>query len=66
MIHVAIKMEVKGEFPGGLVFRILSFHCHAPGSIPAGGTEILQAAPKKKKKKQVKASGLVRKPQSAC
>ena len=23
--------------------RILSFHCHGPGSIPGQGTEILQA-----------------------
>ena len=23
--------------------RILGFHCHGPGSIPGGGTEILKA-----------------------
>ena len=33
-----------GEFPGGLVVRVLGFHCHGPGSIiPGGVTEILQA-----------------------
>ena len=31
------------EFPGGLVLRILGFHCHGLGSIPGWGTEILQA-----------------------
>ena len=30
------------EFPGGLVLRILGFHC--PGSIPGQGVEILQAS----------------------
>ena len=29
--------------PGDLVVRILSFHCHGPGSIPGRGTEILKA-----------------------
>ena len=31
------------EFPGGLVVRILGFHCHIPGSIPAEGIKIPQA-----------------------
>ena len=31
------------EFPGGLVVRIQWFHCCGSGSIPAGGSEILQA-----------------------
>ena len=30
--------------PGGLLFRILGFHCCGPGSIPGPETEILQAA----------------------
>ena len=30
-----------GEFPGGLVVRILGFHCCGPGSVPGRGTEIL-------------------------
>ena len=30
-----------GWFPGGLVVRILSFHCCGLGSIPGRGTEIL-------------------------
>ena len=32
------------EFPGGLMVRILHFHCWGPGSIPRQGTEIPQAA----------------------
>ena len=37
----------KGKFPGGLVVRILGFHCGAPGSflsrsLPGQGTEIPQ------------------------
>ena len=27
------------QSPGGLVVRILGFHCHSPGSIPGQGTE---------------------------
>ena len=42
------KKREKGEFPGGLVVRILGFHCCGPGSIPHQGTE----NPKEKKKKQ--------------
>ena len=29
-----VKMVQWGEFPGGLVVRILGFHCRGPGSIP--------------------------------
>ena len=39
-----------GEFPGGLVVRILCFHCRGPGSVPGLGTEIpasCAARPKK-------------------
>ena len=28
------------DFPGGLVIRILGFHCLGPGSVPGQGTEI--------------------------
>ena len=31
------------ELPGGLVVRILCFHCRGPGSIPGWRTEISQA-----------------------
>ena len=31
------------EFPGSPVVRIQCFHCQGPGSIPAQGTEVLQA-----------------------
>ena len=31
------------EFPGGLVVRILGFHCYGPGSIPGWGTDIQRA-----------------------
>ena len=36
------KMTYSREFPGGLVVRILGFHCRGPGSIPGWGTEIPQ------------------------
>ena len=42
------------EFPGGLVVKILGFHCRGPSSIPGRGTEILQAAWRGKKQKQNK------------
>ena len=41
-----------GEFPGELVVRILSFHCHGPGSVPGGGTEPVQSSWCGKKKKK--------------
>ena len=31
------------DFPGGLVVRILGFHCYGPVSVPGQGTELLQA-----------------------
>ena len=31
------------ESPGGLVVRVLGFHCRGPGSIPGLGSEMLQA-----------------------
>ena len=40
--------------PGHLVVRIPGFHCHGPGSIPGGGTEILQTAWHGQKKKKIK------------
>ena len=39
------------EFPGGLVLRILGFHCHGPVSVPGQGTEIPQATQQNKQKK---------------
>ena len=39
------------EFPGGLVVRILGFHCCDPGSVPGWGTEIWQAVWHSHKKK---------------
>ena len=41
-----------GEFPGGLVVRILGFHCCGLGSIPGRGTEIPQATCHGQKTKQ--------------
>ena len=42
------------EFPGGLMVRILGFHCRDPGSVPGLGTEILQTAQHSQKKKKKK------------
>ena len=39
-----IKNIILGEFPGGLVVKILGFHCCGLGSISDQGTESLQAA----------------------
>ena len=39
-------------FPGGLVFRILGFHCRGLGSVPVQGTEILQAVQHRKGRKE--------------
>ena len=36
------KIVADWEFPGGLVVRILGFHCRVSGSIPDLRTEILQ------------------------
>ena len=38
--------------PGGLVVRILGFHCRGKGSIPGQGTEIPQTAQLGQKKKK--------------
>ena len=40
------------EFPGGLVVRILGFHCCGLGSIPSWETEIPQAMQLGQKKKK--------------
>ena len=48
-----MQSEVNKEFPGGLVVRILRFHCHGQGSVPDLETEVSQAmhyGQKKKKK----------------
>ena len=42
IFNIIIKGE-GGEFPRGLVVRILFFHCCGPGSIPDQGIEIPQA-----------------------
>lgn len=50
-LHLLIEKAVRGvlrkivadwEFPGGLVVRILGFHCRVSGSILDLRTEILQ------------------------
>ena len=40
---------IKYMGPGGLIIRILGFHCHGPGSVPGEETEILQALKHSKK-----------------
>ena len=57
--NTATKMEIKiylWEFPGGLMVRILGFHCHGPGSIPGWETEIPQAMQCSHKKKKISLS----------
>lgn len=41
------------EFPGGLVVRILGFHCHSLGSILGQRTEIPQAVSMAENKKEI-------------
>ena len=41
-MSVQMQKHRPREFPGGLVLRILGFHC--PGSIPGQGAEILQTS----------------------
>ena len=38
-----------GEFPGGLVVRILGFQCRGPGSIPGRGMRYCKPRGQKKK-----------------
>ena len=38
------------KFPGGLMVRVLGFHCNGPDSVPGGGTEIVQAKKRKEDK----------------
>ena len=47
-----MKFEIQNnrEFPGGLVVRILGFHCHGPSSVSDRGSEILQDLWSKRKK----------------
>lgn len=36
--------SLKGdEFPGGLVVKIMGFHCHGTGSIPGWESKVQQA-----------------------
>ena len=53
----ALKSQGIWEFPGGLVVRILGFHCS--GSIPDQGAEILQAVWRGFKKKK-KSQGIIK------
>ena len=50
--YLFMQSEVNREFPGGLVVRILSFHCHGQGSVPGleRGLTSYAAGSKKKKK----------------
>ena len=38
-----LQLETSGDFLGGLMVRILSFHCCGPESVPGQETEIPQA-----------------------
>ena len=38
------------KFPGGLMVRVLGFHCSGQGSVPGRGTEIVQAKKRKEDK----------------
>ena len=44
--------DIQEEFPGDLVVRIPSFHCHGPASVPGQGTEIQQAVQRSQKKEK--------------
>ena len=47
---VKSKVLLSCKFPGGIVVRILGFHCHGLGSVPGQGPEISQVTwPKNKK-----------------
>lgn len=48
---VYLKRKTK-DYSTGPVVRTQCSHCQAPGSIPGRGTEIPQAAPQAKKKKE--------------
>ena len=55
LTHQVIELYSKlhQEFPGGLVVRILGFHCHGPGLYPGQATEILKAVQCGQKKKKI-------------
>ena len=40
-------------FPGGLVVRILGFHCHGLGSVPVGKLKSCKLLSEAKKKKYI-------------
>ena len=50
-VEILLQEQGAWDFPGGPVVRIPSCHCCDLGSIPAWGTEILQAAWATKKEK---------------
>ena len=52
MFQFFFLIDISWEFPGGLVVRILGFHCYGLGSVTGQGTEIPQAAQRGKKKKK--------------
>lgn len=60
IVDLFMQSEVNKEFPGGLVVRILGFHCHGQGSVPGGKqrSEIGNLRPckstEKKKKEMVR------------
>ena len=52
IVDMFMQSEGNSEFPGGLVVRILGFHCHAQGSVPGLETEVSQAMQHGQKKKK--------------
>ena len=61
-----MQSEGNSEFPGGLVVRILGFHCHAQGSVPGLETEVSQAMQHGQKKKKKWHIPLLNIPTSPC
>ena len=51
------------KFPGGLMVRVLGFHCSGQGSVPGRGTEIVQAK-KRKEDKEWKKNNSIKKKKS--
>ena len=49
------------KFPGGLMVRILGFHCSGQGSVRGGGTEIVQAKIRKEDKEWKKNNSIKKK-----
>ena len=49
------------KFPGGLMVRVLGFHCSGQGSVPGGGTEIVQSKKRKEDKEWKKNNSIKKK-----